>query len=140
MGCGDSRNREVPHVTGDRTIPKWRVFLETVAEYDAAQREARKEASRYLWLGAKAAIKAWRPKSDPTAERLYTSTLNVMGGERKGCASKIKTVALATVAYDLDVNAYGSLSGAYMAARRLALGLDADPDTGCTCLCHHHGM
>lgn len=124
-------------LTTSKRVPKWREFLETSAEHHALGKDARREAGRYLWLGAKAAIKAWRPSSDPTADRLYRNTLIAMGGARKGCASKIKTVALATVAYGLDVNAYGSLGAAYTAAHRMGLGLEADPDPICTCLCHH---
>lgn len=117
--------------------PKWKALLQESAVHHAAGRDARREAGRLLWLGAKAAIKTWRPANDPTGERLYRNTLIAIGGARKGSASKIKTVALATVAFGLDTDAYGSLNAAYVAAQRMGLGLETDPDPVCTCNCHH---
>lgn len=100
--------------------PTWRALLEQSARHwteSEAARHAQNEAGRYLWLGAKAAIEAWNPRTDPTAERLYWRTLAILGEERKGSASKIKRVALASREQRLDLDGYKSLNAAYKAAQ-----------------------
>lgn len=120
--------------------PRWQVLLEDSAKHHAIGKDARREAGKLLWLGCKAAIKSWKPSTDPTGMRLYHRTLTALGGHRKSAASKIKTVALATVEYGLDLDAYGSLNAAYGAAYRMALGSETDIDPVCTCTCAHHAQ
>lgn len=88
---------------------------------------ARRLSAQYLWLGAKAAIEGWNSDADPEGDALYESVMDDLGGKaRKSAASKIRTVALATVQLDLDLAAYGSLNMAYGQARRLAEGRETD--------------
>lgn len=112
---------------------KWQDLLDQSRIAHEKGKDARREAGRLMWLGAKEAVKTWRPATDPTGERLYRRTLIALGGSRKGCASKIKTVALAQEHYGLDLNAYGSLSAAYQAAQRLAEGSETDLYPICPC-------
>jgi hypothetical protein len=122
------------------STPQWRALLEQSTQAHLTGQRAKQDSARLLWLGAKAAVKAWRPSTDPTGERLYRRTLIALGGSRKGSASKIKTVALATVEYDLNLDAYGSLNGAYQAAQRLACGEETDLPPICYCphCTYHH--
>jgi len=81
----------------------------------------RKRASATLWDGAKKGIETWLPNSaeDESAEKFSDEVLSLLGKERKGDASKIKTVALAVKNNGLDLDAQPNLSKAYAEARRL---------------------
>lgn len=81
----------------------------------------RKQASALLWSGAQTAIEEWQPSADTDAqgEGLYAEVLDALGEGRKGDASKIKSVALATVEHGLVLSQYDNLSKAYAEATRL---------------------
>lgn len=51
-------------------------------------------------------------------------------------------MALARAVYGLDLEAYGSLNGAYTAAQRMAAGEETDLDPVCSCrhCTYHHTM
>lgn len=128
--------------TTDTASRGWESLLNESADYWRKATENKREASKFLWLGAKAAIRTWganEMNDDLMGEYLYRATLIALGGTRKGSASKIKTVALATKLYGLDIDAYGSLNAAYLEAQRLALGTETTPDpVCCACACHNH--
>lgn len=99
----------------------WQESLEKSAVLMGKSTEARKKASALLWSGAQAAIAEWTPKADTdsTGETLYGSIIDVLGTKRKGDASKIKTVAVATVRHGLVLASHENLSKAYAEAIRL---------------------
>lgn len=78
----------------------------------------KKKSGILLWDGAKKAISEWsNDTTDSTAERLRAEVTEALGGKhRKGDASKIVTVALATRDNGLDTAAFKSLAQAYAEA------------------------
>ena|ERR1700751_4165557 len=93
----------------------------------------RRRAASLLWQGARGAIEAWRPAADPDALLLYAEVLEILGKTRKGTASKVKTIALGTFAYSLDLSDFGSLHAAYtyIKARN-------NPTCACAMCAYHH--
>lgn len=110
----------------------WRELMQACAERFVESEAHTKETSLIVWAAARAAILNHDPKSDPTGEKLYADTIEILGRRRKGTASKIKTVALVRQQYGVDLDLFGSLHSAYKAAHRLAVNKPA-----CTCNCHH---
>ncbi len=96
----------------------WQDTLSTAITTAEKGKEYAAKARSLVWEGAKGAISEWDGGADDTGERLYDDIKAVMGESRKGTASKIKTVALASLA-GLDLNEYPSLSKAFTAARAM---------------------
>lgn len=119
--------------------PEWAILLGVSTERFRVGKGTLRESSKYLWLGAKEAIKDWAYSTDPTGERLYQDVLTALGGTRRSSASKVKTVALAVAHFGLDLDAYGSLNRAYDEARRMAVGSTTEVDPPYTCTCRQHG-
>lgn len=77
-----------------------------------------------LWRSiALPAIAAWWAdmidgEADEDAHDLYVDLIVTLGKHRKGDASKIRDVALASVRYELQLRPFTSLHAAYVAARR----------------------
>lgn len=102
---------------------EWTVLLlasRTAADEAARAAAARRRAGEYLWAGTKALVEEWNGDADPMADDLYVKALDAIGKNRKGSASKMRTVALATRDLDLPLYAYASLNEAYRNAKRLA--------------------
>lgn len=98
----------------------WQEALTKSAGLLVKSEKDRKRASTMLWDGAKAGIENWLPGTDDeNAEQFAGEVLDLLGKERKGDASKIKTVALAAKNNGLDLDAQPNLSKAYAEARRL---------------------
>lgn len=96
----------------------WQDTLSTAITTAEKGKEYAAKARGLVWEGAKGAISEWDGGADDTGEALYDDIKSVMGESRKGTASKIKTVALASLA-GLDLNEYPSLSKAFTAARAM---------------------
>lgn len=99
----------------------WQATLNRSATLFDKSAGERKRATVLLWQGAVAGIEDWLPNSDEdvSAENLYSEVQAILGKPRKGDASKIKTVALATKNNGLILSLYPNLSKAYAEARRL---------------------
>lgn len=99
----------------------WQATLNRSANLFDKSAGERKRATVLLWQGAVSGIEDWLPdaSTDVSAEGLYSEVMAILGKPRKGDASKIKTVALATKNHGLMLSLYPNLSKAYAEARRL---------------------
>lgn len=100
----------------------WRGTLARSAALLDKSKDERVKAGRLLWDGAQNAIAEWLPNasSDIQAENLRAEVMDALGGtSRKGDASKIVTVALATKNNGLILAAWPNLAKAYAEAKRL---------------------
>lgn len=102
-------------------MSNWQDTLKKSTQILDRSTAARKQASNLLWTGAQEAIEEWLPTSDTdvSAEGLRSDVLDALGTSRKGDASKIVTVALATNEHGLVLSQYPNLSKAYAEAVRL---------------------
>lgn len=99
----------------------WQAALSESAKlFDRADGN-RQKASALLWQGGRSAIAEWLEDSDSDVEGtgLYDEVIGLMGANRKGDASKIKSVAIAARDKGLDINEFENLSRAYAEANRL---------------------
>lgn len=108
----------------------WQETLDKSATLLDRSNKGRAKASSLLWQGGVVAIEEWLDKSDVDvhAEVLYADILDILGKDRKGDASKIKTVALAVKGHGLVLANYPNLSKAYAEATRLTKTVKAQAD------------
>lgn len=106
----------------------WQAVLNRSAKLFDKSRTEHKTATNLLWTASKSGIEEWLPlaDSDKQAERFAGEVLAILGKTRKGDASKIKTVALATKNHGLVLSIYPSLTKAYNEARRLTQTVQAE--------------
>jgi len=111
----------------------WQDTLAKSATLLDRSNKGRAKASALLWAGAQSAIEEWLDNSDVDvyAEVMYATVLDILGKDRKGDASKIKSVALAVKGNGLVLASYPNLSKAYAEATRLTktVKVQAEEDT-----------
>ena len=111
----------------------WQEALKKSTDLLNKSKNDRKKSTTLLWSGARAGIVEWATvrASDTDGETLYNKVIEALGRSRKGDASKIRTVALASRDNGLNITDYKSLTEAYAAAVRLRKTevVEAEEDT-----------
>jgi hypothetical protein len=107
--------------TSTPSTSTWRIALQQAGLQKDEARANTKEAGQAAWAAARAGIEEWLTVkgADPEAQAFHGEVLRYYGKARKGEASKIRTIALATANNVLDPNAYRTLGAAYAAALKL---------------------
>lgn len=96
----------------------WQAAINEAGKLFDKSADSRKKAGALLWKGAVSAIALWEETGND-ADDLYNEILGILGEARKGDASKIKTVAVASKTKGLDTGQYNNLSRAYAEAVKM---------------------